>query len=72
MKRFLLLIIVLITVSSPEVTAQKRKAERAYSSFSAGEYFDAIDKFKDTYSKTKRADKNSRTELVFMIPNVIA
>jgi peptidoglycan-associated lipoprotein len=57
----------LITVSSTEVTAQKRKAERAYSSFSAGEYFDAIDQFKDAYSKTKKADKNSRTELVFMI-----
>jgi len=54
-------------VSSPEVTAQKRKSERAYSSFAAGEYFDAIDLFKDAYSKTKKADKNSRTELVFMI-----
>jgi peptidoglycan-associated lipoprotein len=67
MKRLLLLIIILITVTSPEVTAQKRKTERAYSSFSAGEYFDAIDQFKDAYSKTKKADKNSRTELVFMI-----
>ena len=67
MKRLLLLIIMLITLTSPEVTAQKRKAERAYSSFSAGEYFDAIDQFKDAYSKTKKADKNSRTELVFMI-----
>lgn len=67
MKRLLLLIIMLIIVTSPEVTAQKRKAERAYSSFSAGEYFDAIDQFKNTYSKTKKTDKNSRTELVFMI-----
>jgi peptidoglycan-associated lipoprotein len=67
MKRLLLLIIILITVTSPEVTAQKRKTERAYSSFSAGEYFDAIDQFKDAYSKTKKTDKNSRTELVFMI-----
>ncbi|MCX6327171.1 MAG: OmpA family protein [Bacteroidia bacterium] len=67
MKRLLLLIIMLITVTFPEVTAQKRKSERAYSSFSAGEYFDAIDQFKATYSKTKKTDKNSRTELVFMI-----
>ena len=67
MKRLLLLIIMLIIVTSPEVTAQKQKAERAYSSFSAGEYFDAIDQFKNTYSKTKKTDKNSRTELVFMI-----
>ena len=57
----------MIIVISPEVAAQKRKAERAYSSFNAGEYFDAIDQFKDAYSKTKKADKNSRTELVFMI-----
>ena len=67
MKRLLLLIILLVVVSSLEGTAQKRKAERAYSSFSAGEYFDAIDQFKDAYSKTKKADKESRTELVFMI-----
>ncbi|MCX6253467.1 MAG: hypothetical protein NTV31_03200, partial [Bacteroidia bacterium] len=67
MKRLLFLIIMLITVISPEATAQKRKAERAYSSFNAGEYFDAIDQFKDAYSKTKKADKNSRTELVFLI-----
>src|SRR5450759_3351444 len=67
MKRLLLLIILLITVTHNDVTAQKRKAERAYSSYNAGEYFDAIDQFKNAYSKTKKADKNSRTELVFMI-----
>ena len=67
MKRLILLIIFLIIVTSPEVTAQKRKSERAYSSFSAGEYYDAIDLFKDVYSKTKKTDKNARTELVFMI-----
>jgi peptidoglycan-associated lipoprotein len=67
MKRLLLLLIILITISFPEVSAQKRKAERAYSSFSGGEYFDAIDQFKNAYSKTKKADKNSRTEMVFMI-----
>ena len=67
MKRLLLLIILLIIVLLPEATAQKRKAERAYSAFNAGEYFDAIDQFKDAYSKTKKADKNTRTELVFMI-----
>jgi len=67
MKRLILLIIFLIIVTSPEATAQKRKSERAYSSFSAGEYYDAIDLFKDAYSKTKKTDKNARTELVFMI-----
>jgi peptidoglycan-associated lipoprotein len=67
MKRLLLLVIILVTATFPEVAAQKRKADRAYSSFTAGEYFDAIDQFKDAYSKTKKANKNSRTELVFMI-----
>jgi len=32
-----------------------------------GNTLNAIDLFKDAYSKTKKADKNSRTELVFMI-----
>jgi peptidoglycan-associated lipoprotein len=67
MKRLLLLIILLVCVILPEVKAQKRKTERAYSSYYAGEYFDAIDQFKNAYSKTKKIDKNTRTELVFMI-----
>jgi peptidoglycan-associated lipoprotein len=66
MKQLLLLLILFISLTSV-VTAQKKKAERAYACFSAGEYFDAIDQFKTTYSKTKKTDKNSRTELVFMI-----
>ncbi len=67
MKRLLLLIILLVTVTTVEVTAQKRKSERAYSAFSAGEYFEAIDQFKDAYSKVKKSDKSTKTELVFMI-----
>ena len=67
MKRLLFLIILFTTLIVPEADAQKRKTERAYSSYNAGEYFDAIDQFKDAYSKTKKADKNTRTELVFMI-----
>jgi peptidoglycan-associated lipoprotein len=67
MKRLLFLLIILVTLYSHETAAQNRKAERAYSAFSSGEYFDAIDEFKDAYSKTKKADKNSKTELVFMI-----
>ncbi len=67
MKRLLFLIILIIIVTLPEAVAQKRKSERAYSSFAAGEYYDAIDLFKDTYSKTSKSDKNARTELVYMI-----
>ena len=43
MKRHCCSSLYLITVTVPEVTAQKRKAERAYSAFNAGEYFEAID-----------------------------
>ena len=67
MKRLILFIIMLLVVVSFDTAAQKRKAEKAYSAFKAGEYFDAIDLFKDTYSKTKKSDKNERNELVFMI-----
>jgi peptidoglycan-associated lipoprotein len=67
MKQFLLFLILLFFVTSSEVTAQKHKSDKAYAAFAAGEYFDAIDLFKDAYSKTKKTDKYSRTELVFMI-----
>lgn len=67
MKHIFLFLILFIFVTSQEVTAQKRKSDRAYASFSAGEYFDAIDLFKDAYSKTKKTDKILRTEMVFMI-----
>ncbi len=67
MKRFSLLLLLLIMIPLQESPAQKRKADRAYASFDAGEYFNAIDLFKDTYSKTKKSDKVSRSELIFMI-----
>lgn len=67
MKRLLFLTILMITVVLPDLSAQKRKTERAYESFYAGEYYDAIDLFKDAYSKTKKADKSARAELVFMV-----
>jgi peptidoglycan-associated lipoprotein len=67
MKQLLFLFIFLFILTLPEAAAQKRKTERAYASFTAGEYYDAIDQFKDAYSKTNKSDKNTRTELVFMI-----
>jgi peptidoglycan-associated lipoprotein len=67
MKRSVLFIIILIMTAYVDVSAQKRKTERAYETYNAGEYYDAIDQFKDAYSKTGKSDKNARTELVFMI-----
>jgi peptidoglycan-associated lipoprotein len=67
MKRLILFILLLTIACLQDSPAQKRKAERAYSSFNAGEYYDAIDLFKDSYSKARKTDKASRTELGFMI-----
>jgi peptidoglycan-associated lipoprotein len=67
MKKASVLFILLIIIVFQEASAQKRKTQRAYESFKAGEYYDAIDNFKDAYSKTKKSDKATRTDLVFMI-----
>lgn len=67
MKKASVLFIILLIISFQEASAQKRKTQRAYESFNAGEYYEAIDNFKDAYSKTKKSDKATRTELVFMI-----
>lgn len=67
MKRSFFLIIFLIIVALPDISAQKRKTERAYDAFEAGEYYEAIDLFKDAYSKTKKSDKATRAELIFMV-----
>ncbi|MDY0099556.1 MAG: OmpA family protein [Bacteroidales bacterium] len=67
MKRFLYLSLILLIAFGQVAEAQRRKAERAYSAYSAGEYFEAIDLFKDSYSRTSRSDRASRTELGYMI-----
>lgn len=67
MKRFIILFTLLIIVTLQDTSAQKRRGERAYDAYNAGEYFDAIDEFKNTYSKTKKSDKESRAEFIFMI-----
>jgi peptidoglycan-associated lipoprotein len=67
MKRFLLFILVITVAAIQDSPAQKKKAERAYASFNAGEYYEAIDLFKDSYSKSRKSDKTVRTELGFMI-----
>jgi len=66
MKQNIILFIVCM-ILIPDLSAQKRKIERAYETYYAGEYYEATDQFKDAYSKTSKSDKNTRTELVFMI-----
>ncbi|MCD4769053.1 MAG: tetratricopeptide repeat protein, partial [Bacteroidales bacterium] len=63
MRKVLPLIIILLL--SVNVTAQKRKVQKAYDAWDAGEYYEAIDLFKDAYSKTK--DRADKAELLFMV-----
>lgn len=67
MNRILILLILFSFVLIPFSFGQKRKTERAYSALKAGEYYNAIDYFKDAYSKTSRNDRTTRTELIYMI-----
>jgi peptidoglycan-associated lipoprotein len=57
--------LILLITAFPELYGQKKKAERAYEFFNAGEYYEAIDHFKSTYSKSK--DKELKAEMVFMV-----
>jgi len=65
MKFYISVILLLAFILTPELYAQKRKAEKAYDFFKAGEYFDALDHFKNAYSKSK--DKTIKAEMVFMV-----
>lgn len=67
MKRFIIIISLLLFITLQESSAQKKRHERAYDAYNAGEYFDAIDEFKNTYSKTKKSDKGLRAEYIYMI-----
>lgn len=63
-KSFFLLVIFLLLIPAV-LTAQKQKTERAYAAYEAGSYFEAIDLFKDVYSKAR--DKQVKSDMVFMV-----
>ena len=65
MNRTVVLIIIVALVFPSLLQAQKQKTERAYSAYEAGSYYDAIDHFKDVYSKTR--DRQLKAEMVFMV-----
>jgi peptidoglycan-associated lipoprotein len=65
MNRPLILIFTLLLLLPVALSAQKQKTERAYSAYQAGSYHEAIDLFKDVYSKTR--DKQVKAEMVFMV-----
>ncbi len=65
MNRPLIIIFTLLLLIPVTLSAQKQKTERAYAAYQAGSYYEAIDLFKDVYSKTR--DRQVKAEMVFMV-----
>lgn len=65
MDKIIFRLIVLLMLLPSGLLAQKQKTERAYAAFEAGSYYEAIDFFKDVYSKTR--EKQLKAEMVFMV-----
>ena len=65
MNRSIILIVTVIFLFPAMLHGQKQKTERAYAAWQAGSYYEAIDYFKDVYSKTR--DKQVKAEMVFMV-----
>lgn len=65
MNKSVIQIVVLFLMFPFMLQAQKQKTERAYSAYEAGSYFEAIDLFKDVYSKTR--EKQLKSDMVFMV-----
>jgi peptidoglycan-associated lipoprotein len=65
MNKSIFLLILLLLFIPRALDAQKQKTERAYAAYEAGSYFDAIDLFKDVYSKTR--DRQLKADMVFMV-----
>ncbi|HOU96456.1 MAG TPA: OmpA family protein [Bacteroidales bacterium] len=60
-----IIILIILILQSYTISAQKHKANRAYDFFKAGEYYEAIDHFKNAYSRSK--DKELKAEMIFMV-----
>jgi peptidoglycan-associated lipoprotein len=65
MKYFLLFSTLILITLYPDCSAQKRRADKAYEFFNAGEYYLAIDHFKSAYSKSR--DKAIKADMVYMV-----
>ncbi len=57
--------LVLIFLISNELLSQNKRLDRAYEKYNAGEYYEAIDVFKDAYQKI--TDKKEKTRITFYI-----
>jgi len=65
MDKIIFRLIILLLLLPAGLSAQKQKTERAYAAFEAGSYYEAIDFFKDVYSKTR--EKQLKADMVFMV-----
>ncbi len=65
MKRSVILTLVVAMLFPAFAGAQKQKMERAWAAYSAGSYYEAIDFFKDAYSRVR--DREVKAEMVFMV-----
>lgn len=65
MKSGIIVVLIIAIIPFQSTLAQKKKTERAYEYFNSGEYFQAIDYFKNAYSKTK--DKAVKADMVYMV-----
>lgn len=63
--KYTLLIFVLLFAGTGGLMAQQRRADRAYEYFNAGEYYEALDQFKNAYSKVK--DKALKADMCYMV-----
>ena len=59
----LMALIILLSVISTDGYGQKKRLEKADEAFEAGEFYDAIDLYKDAYAAIQ--DKALKTEVVF-------
>lgn len=64
-KRILLFSFLALLISSSDGFGQKKKLQKADEAFEAGEYFDAIDLYKDAYAAIR--EKPLKTKVVFQI-----
>lgn len=58
-------IIVIFLVSLNDISAQSKKSFKAYETFASGEFYKAIDEFKEAYQKT--TDKKEKLDIAFHI-----
>jgi len=60
-----LLIVLLFALDADAVSGQNKRSAKAYTTYDAGEYYAAIDQFKDAYQKT--SDKKEKLNIAFYI-----